>query len=893
MNDPVVQVETVEKKPVFRLSNYRMIVHAILLSVVSCLYGGVPTTVLLLIGGLMIYDNVNRNTLSFKAAIPFTVLLFFFFLSIFLNVLLTMEKTINTLLTFVSLLLYTNLYIICVAFNFDLVKEFGKVTKENLKIVLNIFSSTLGFMTIPVTTYAVVYFVPTLEMYTPLLFVFVHFITSPKGDDPILISFASMITLIASIFTYLETEQMFIIVLPMALYLIVLTPHLNFLVFASVPLFVASCTMLVTNDMIFFILSGVIAVIFVLSLMKQPTIIESSFLFLVMSAFCYLIIERTGINQVMIIILAVGISLIAFRLRFAFEPIVFVSAGSAALTLFLFLYTNFHYISFHITRFIIFNMDLHTFTVIYGIFAAYTLVLPFLMMKIPRSVFSGMMMVYSFGLATIEYIVASRRNGVFYTDTYCLATAIILSLVAYLMFKTKKIYLTSFAVIISFQIAKLSMFVFPRYLSIFSIAVFLSTIIIRHSYHPKVATDSLYFIVNQFWNFAASLAISATFVSTLHVIYIGTSPTYLQTVLEALFLMCVLSTHECYVLNNGMFVIPFTGCFVCGISVLVSLGAESSVDQLLIFFIVCLMVFTSSTHSYSIGKNLMTRVVFEVSLAALFSHYLVGFLPDMPIWYPVVLFVPALCGIIITAETICYNQMTIKFLLPLYGVMVVCMPISTALTLLVTINMMKLRSIASVLVALHFTLHVCILIANNVQQKKVMKGFSYNTLMTVLSGPWSICMGIFLHYFILNGSSLAAVIFLPLIELVVIENYIKLNEYKKSAVVVFAIIVTLPVLTVSSALKYGFNIYVLTTYAFVIVWNFYFIDFAFWLFRGKSLLPFTWIAGIVQFGLAVVILMFTTNDLYVTECFLALVIVPISLYMKWTVEPEDKESLEL
>ena len=215
----------------------------------------------------------------------------------------------------------------------------------------------------------------------------------------------------------------------------------------------------------------------------------------------------------------------------------------------------------------------------------------------------------------------------FDNDMYCVFTAIMLSLVAYLMLKTKKIYLTSFAVVVSFQIAKLSMFVFPRYLSIIAIAIYLSTIIIRQSYHYNLETDSVYFIINQLWNAICSILVSTTFASTLHIIFFARTPTLIQTLLEAGFLMCVLMTHECYVLNHKWFAIPFTGCFISALAVLLSIGLSSSIDQIFLFFIIAALLFTSSKDNYTIGRNVLTRFIFVVSLSLLLSHYLFGYLP--------------------------------------------------------------------------------------------------------------------------------------------------------------------------------------------------------------------------------------------------------------------------
>ncbi|EKE41892.1 hypothetical protein ENUP19_0324G0014 [Entamoeba nuttalli] len=893
MEQPVIQIDTKESKPLFKLSNYRMTVHALLLTFISCIYGGVPTIVLLVIGGIMIYDNINKNAFSIKASIPFIVLTGFFFLSLIVNFISTMDISINTLLIFFTLMMYVVLYLVCIMFNFNLVKEFNFIDKKDIKIILNIMSSTLGFISVPVTSYAITHFIPSLELYVPLLFVFVHLITSPNGDDPILISFSAIITLIASVFSFLELGQLYIIMLPMSMYLLILTPHLRFLALASAPMFVASCTMLLSDNMLYFTLVGIITVIFVLTTLKRPNIIECTVLCVLISLLSFLVLSSSKLNTITLVIMSLGIGLIAFRIRFNFDLIVFISIGSAVVTLFMYLHTSFHHIYFHITRFIIFNINLHDFTIIYAIFATFTLLLPYLMVKTNRTIFSVLATIYSFGLATIEYIVASRRNGIFYNDTYCVFTGVMLCLIGYLMYKTKKIYLTSFAIIISFQIAKLSMFIFPRYLSIFSIAVYLSTIIIRQSYHPDVAIDTIYFLVNQIWNALTSLTVSATFISTLHVIYFNEVPTYVQTLLEAFLLMCILATHECYVLKNNYFVIPFTGLFGSALGVLLSLGADSSLDQLIIFFIVGILIFTSTNYTYSIAHNFLTRLVFIVSLSFLFAHYMFGYLPIVPSWFFILLLVPSCCGVAITMETIFINQKTITLLLPLYSILCISLPLSFAGAVITTLNLVQLRSIASVVFSLHFTLHVAVLIANNISQKQMIKKYSYNTMMTIISGPWSIIMGIFLHYFVLNGSSISVLIFVPILELIIVEKFVKLEERKRSGLVLFSIIIILPILTLSSILKYGFNIYVLTTYIFIIIWNVFVIYFALFLFTKKEIFQFPIFLIITQFVVSILILCFTTNDLMFTQCVLVVFIAPIAIYMQLTNKAEQKDSLVL
>ena len=83
-------------------------------------------------------------------------------------------------------------------------------------------SSVLGFLCIPIAGYAIVSLIPGLDMYLPLVFVVIHILTSPKGDDPMLIAFALVITLVSSIFCYLETNESFIISLPLGMFLLIL-----------------------------------------------------------------------------------------------------------------------------------------------------------------------------------------------------------------------------------------------------------------------------------------------------------------------------------------------------------------------------------------------------------------------------------------------------------------------------------------------------------------------------------------------------------------------------------------------------------------------------------------------------------------------------------------------
>lgn len=893
MEEPVIQVDVRESKPVFRLSNYRMVVHALLLTFISCVYGGVASIVLLVVGALMVYDNINRHALSIKASIPVLVLIVFFFVSLIANFITTMPLSLNSVLLFVSIVLYINIYSVCVMFNFGVVKEINNIDKGVLGKVLNIMSSALGFIAMPVTAYAVAHFIPSLELYTPLLFVFIHVATAPGGDDPILVSFATVITLIASIFSYLELEELYIILLPMSMYLLVLVPHLQFLSFIAVPLFIGSCVMVVTNNILFFVVSVIIAVILVFTLMHKPSVFECALLFVGIATLSIMTLAGSELNIVFIITMSVGVGLVAFRLRFDFEPLVFIPIICGVFTIFMYLHTAYHHIQFHITRFIVFNLSLHEFTVIYAGFASFTCVLPFIMTKVSRGVFSVMMVIYSFCLATIEYIVASRRNGVFYNDLYCVVTAAMLSGVGFLMFRTKRIYLTSFAVVLSIQIAKLSMFIFPRYLSIFSISVYLAIAIIRQSYRANVKVDFTYIVVNQLLNAVVSFAVSITFASTLHIIYTGVAPTFVQTLLEAAFLACVLATHECYVIKGWWFAVPFAGCFGTALAVLLSLGSSSSLDQLIIFFIVVGVIFTSSNKAYSMTTNFLTRFVFTVGLSVVFSHYLYGYLIIGPFWYYFILLAAAFCGIFLVMEIICVNKYTSKLFLPVYGALCVSLPLSFAGAVLITTNITYLRSIASVVFALHFTMHASISIALNISRKRVMKESKYNAIMSIVSGPWSILMGVFLHYFVLNGSSLAVLIFVPLIELLTVDKFTELQETTRSAMVVAGVIIGVPLLTVASVFKYGFNIYVFTTYLFVVAWNIGAVHFAIFLLKKKEVFPFPIVVATMQFIGSCVIMYFTTNDLMYTECVFALIYIPISVYMRLRKAEPKEDGLAL
>ncbi|KAL7720874.1 Uncharacterized protein QTN25_002089 [Entamoeba marina] len=573
-------------------------------------------------------------------------------------------------------------------------------------------------------------------------------------------------------------------------------------------------------------------------------------------------------NEVIRIVLSCGIGIIAYRLRFPIEIIPFISVGCATFSLFTFLHLSFSHITFHITRFIIFNLDLRVFTILCACFACYTLILPFLMTKLNRSIFNLLMIGYSIGLATIEYIAASRRNGVFYQDFYCVFTAIVLTLVSYLMLKTKKIYLTGFAVVVSFQIAKLSMFIFPRYLSIISIAIYLSAIIIRQTYKPNVDVGFIYFIFNQIFNSLASAIVSTTFLSILHVMFFNNSPTLVQTSLEALFLVFVLSAHECYVSKSSFFSIPLVGCFASSLAVLLSLGAESALDQLLIFFIVASLLLTSTNSNYSITRNFLSRLIFTIACTVLIAHYLFTYLPIQPLWYFFVLLFPTFCGLSLIMETVCYNKRTSSFLVFIYILLVLSFPLSLGVSLVITTNLLYLRSIASIIITLHFTLHVLVLVSVNISERAISKNVPKNVIMTFLSAPWSIIMGLFLHYFVLNGSSIVLILFAPLI------------EKSKSALVVIVILAGLPLLTLSSILKYGFDFNVIGTYTFVILWSIVPMQFCFYLYKNINIIPFAVPFAVLQFVISAIILCFTTNDLMFTECIFCILLTPFSLYIQ-------------
>ena len=122
MEDPVIQVQTKESKPIFRISNYRMVTHAILISLISCIYGGTATMILLVIGAVMIYDNINRHSLSYKVMLPFFLLVLGFFFTLLVNFVTTMEFCFSNILIFISMFVYICYYIICLMFNFDMIK---------------------------------------------------------------------------------------------------------------------------------------------------------------------------------------------------------------------------------------------------------------------------------------------------------------------------------------------------------------------------------------------------------------------------------------------------------------------------------------------------------------------------------------------------------------------------------------------------------------------------------------------------------------------------------------------------------------------------------------------------------------------------------------------------
>ncbi|KAL7720873.1 hypothetical protein QTN25_002088 [Entamoeba marina] len=181
MDEPVIRVESREAKPVFNISNFQMIVHAGLIFLITSCFSGVIGMVLFVVGALIIFDNINRHALSLKALIPFTVLFTLYFASFVGNFIMKMSLTINNGLLFLLILSYINIYMWCIVFNFNLIKEFSFFTKEQLSNGLVVASSVLNFLCIPVSSYALTTLIPSLTLYIPYLFVGIHIITSPNA----------------------------------------------------------------------------------------------------------------------------------------------------------------------------------------------------------------------------------------------------------------------------------------------------------------------------------------------------------------------------------------------------------------------------------------------------------------------------------------------------------------------------------------------------------------------------------------------------------------------------------------------------------------------------------------------------------------------------------------
>ena len=893
MEEPInLEVPTKKDVPVFTISNYSMVVHALLILLISIIYGSSYTLVILALAALMVYDNINRNTLSIKAAIPFFVLVAAYYVTFIVNFIVNKSFSFTNIGYFFVVMFYINFYMICIMFNFNLVKEVVGVDKKILILVLGIMHSLLSFLCVPAVAYAVVDMIPALTNYIPLVFFVVHIVTVPKCDDPILICFVNVISMISSVFCYLEDGQMFIIMLPLSLYLNILSSYVNVLAPISIPMFIGACCMLITNNILIFVLVCIISLIFVLSMFKPVNVFESTVCAVLIGYLVEVILEQTSFSLFMRIAYAVGIALIASRLCFTLDLFVYAPIATMVICLFSYLHISYHHIEFHIARFIIFNLRLYDFTLIYAGFVLFTMMVPYLMTKFNRGFFSLVMIAYSFGLATIEYIVASRRNGIFYHDSYCVFTGIALSLIGYLMLKTKKIYLTSFAIVISIQIAKLTMFVFPRYVTIISVAFYLATIIIRQSYQPDIERTFIFGVVNLIWNFLVSVTVSFTFISTLYLIFLGINPSFMQIMIAAAALTFLLTAHDYWVQKSSILSIPITGFFGSIFALFITLGESSNIGLLGVVFTVTLVIMTSSKKTYSLGNNMLTRLIFSVSFSFCIATYLYEYISFTPFWFFFVLWGPAFLGTIATLEVICANRRTVVFSLPVYGMICGSFPASLVATAVATRNVILLKSIGAVLCSLHFTIHVAILIAVNISHKVLLKKNPQVPVITVLSAPFSLVLGVVLHIFLLKGSPVALLCFAPLMELLILDKFAKFDEYKKSAGVILATMILLPIITLSRFVTVGFSVEIFLSYLFVVVWSVMLVQFVLFLFVGKDAFPYPIILVLLQFVASAVIMVFVKNELVFTECLFVMIVTPFDIYLR-TRKPKEDDALAL